>query len=166
MAECRRVDIRLDEIGEEIERPRTRRGKSKPEDDRTELDVPTKVEFVINDTPPLNIEALVDTGSEMEALAGRGLFPPHLLEDAPKPVALIGARNSRIHGGTHGVTVHITVPVCREDRTLVRYKCLRVFVYVADIGKNNIVIPFLLSLQSLCGAGNANLHASASLCEE
>ena len=99
------------------------------------MKVPPKIEFVINDTPPLNIQALADTGSEMEALAGRGLFPPIFLEDARKPVALIGAGRRRIHGGSQGVTVHITVPVCREDATLVRYECLRVFVYVADIGK-------------------------------
>ena len=145
VAERRRVDIWLDEIGEEIERPRIQKGKSKPEDDRTEMVVPTKIEFVINETPPLNIEALADTGSEMEALAGRGLFPPHLLEDAQKPVALIGAGKSRIHGGSQGVTVHITVPVCREDGTLVRYKCSRVFLYVADIGKKMILgFPFFL----------------------
>ena len=143
-AERRRVDIRLDEIGEEIERPRIRRGKSKPEDDRTEMVVPTKIEFVINDTPPLNIEASGDTSSEMEALAGRGLFPPHLLEDAQKPVALIGAGKSRVHGGPHGVIVHITVPVCREHGTLVRYKCLPVFVYVADTGKKMLGFPFFL----------------------
>ena len=52
VAECCRVDIRLDEIGEEIKRPRIRRGKSKPEDHRTEMGVPTKIEFVINDTMP------------------------------------------------------------------------------------------------------------------
>ena len=78
------VDIPLDEIGEEIERPRIPRGESKLEDDRTEMVVPTRMEFVINDTPPLNIELLADTGSEMEVLAGRGLFSPHLLEDAMK----------------------------------------------------------------------------------
>ena len=80
VAERRWVDIRLDKIGEEIEERRIRRGKSKPEDDQTEMVVPTKIEFVINDTPPLNIEALGDNGSEMEALARRGLFPPQLLE--------------------------------------------------------------------------------------
>ena len=38
--------------------------------------VPPKIEFVFNATPPLNIEALADTGSEIEALAGRGLLSP------------------------------------------------------------------------------------------
>ena len=84
------------------------------------------MEFVINDTPPPNIEALADTGSEMEALAGRGIFPPHLLENAQNPVAHIRAGKERIHGGSQGVTVRITVPMCRQDRTLVRYNCLRV----------------------------------------
>ena len=107
--------------------------------------ISTKLELVINDTRPLNIEAFADTGSEMEALVGRGLFPPHLLENAQKAVALTGARKSRIHGGSQGVTVHNTIPVCRKDGTLVRYKCLLVFVYVADIGKKIILgFPFFL----------------------
>ena len=66
MAERRRLDIWLDEIGEEIERPRIRRGMSNPEDNRTQMLISTKLELVINDTRPLNIEAFADTGSEME----------------------------------------------------------------------------------------------------
>ena len=100
--------------------------------------VPLKIEFVINVTSTLNIEAFADTGWEMEALAGRGFFPLDLLEDGQKRVALIGAGKKRIHGSSAGVLVHITVAVCREDGTLVQQTCLRVFVYVADIGQKKI----------------------------
>ena len=137
------MDIRLDETREEIEGSHIRRGTSKPDDIRTEMVVPTKIEFLINDTPLLTIGALADTSSEMEAVAGRGLFPPHSLEDAKKTVALIGAGRSRIHGGSQGVSVHITEPMCRNDGTLVRYKCLHDFLYVADTGKKIILgFPF------------------------
>ena len=122
VAERRPVDVRLDEIGEEIKRPRIRGGKSKPQDKRTEMVVEKKTEFVINDTAPLNIKALADTGSEMKTLARRGSFLPYLLEDAQKPVALIRGGKRCIHGGSQGVTVHITVPVCREDGTVVGYR--------------------------------------------
>ena len=92
-----------------------------------------------------DLEALVDTGSEMQALAGFELFDKGALEDAQRPVALIGAGKSRIKGGNQGVTVNLTLPVCKTDGSIVECKCLRVFIYVADIGGKLILgFPFFL----------------------
>ena len=92
-----------------------------------------------------DLEALVDTGSKIEALAGFELFDKGALEDAQRPVALIEAGKSRIKGGNQGVTVNLTLPVCKTDGSIVKYKCLRVFIYVADIGRKLILgFPFFL----------------------
>ena len=97
--------------------------------------IPARVEFqqTALSLSDKDLEALVDTGSEMEALAGFQLFDKGALEDAQRPVALIGAGKSCIEGGNQGVTVNLTLPVCKTDGSIVKYKCLRVFIYVAEL---------------------------------
>ena len=147
ISERRKVKIDLNEIQDEVVRPRIPRGKSGKDADRTEMIIPARVQFqqTTLSLSDKDLEALVDTGSEMEALAGFELFDKGALEDAQRPVALIGAGKSRIKGGNQGVTVNLTLPVCKTDGSIVRYKCLRVFIYVADIGRKLILgFPFFL----------------------
>ena len=83
-----------------------------------------------------DLEALGDTRFEMEALAGFELFDKGALEDAQRPVALIGAGKSRIKVGNQGVTVNLTLPVCKTDGSIVKYKCLRVLYMLQTWDEN------------------------------
>ena len=139
MAERRRVDIRFGEIVEEIERPRIRRGKSKPEDDGTETVVPAKIEFVINDTPPLTLRRWRTPARKWRPLPEEDYFPS---------ICQRTRRNRSLSSGPGRAAFMVALKASlttSEDGTLVRYKCLRVFVYVADIRKKMILgFPFLL----------------------
>ena len=77
-----------------------------------------------------DLEALVDTGFEIEALAGFELCDQGALEHAQRPVARIGAGKSPIKGKNQGSTDNLTLPVCKPASSIVKYKCVRVFIYV------------------------------------
>ena len=86
ISERKKLKIDLNEIQDEVVRPRIRRGKSGKDADRTEMIIPARVQFqqTALSLSDKDLEALVDTGSEMEALAGFELFDKGTLKDASK----------------------------------------------------------------------------------
>ena len=88
--------------------------------------------------------ALVDTGAQIEVLAGEELFPQEALLDAPNPVQLITVGKKPLSGGHKGVITTVRVLAETPDGLQV-YKCVQVFIHVAAIGPRLIIgCPFLL----------------------
>ena len=90
------------------------------------------------------VPALVDTGAQIEVLAGEDLFPSTALIDAPHPVQLVTVGRKPLSGGRKGVLSTVWVPVETPEWLRV-FKCLQVFIHVAATGSRLIFgFPFLL----------------------
>ena len=88
--------------------------------------------------------ALVDTGAQIEVLAGEELFPQEALLDAPNPVQFITVGRKPLSEGRKGVIATVGVLAETPDALQV-YKCVQVFIHVAAIGPRLIIgFPFLL----------------------
>ena len=152
ISERRKVKIYLNEIQDEVVPSSIRRGKSEKDTDRTETIFPARVQFqqVALNLSDKDMDAPIDTGSEMEALAGFELSDKGALEDTQRPVTLIWAGRRRIKGGNQDVRVNLILPMCKPDGSIVKYKCLRVCIYVADKGRK-LILGFPLFLRcNLC----------------
>ena len=89
------------------------------------------------------MDALADTGAEMEGVAGLGCFPPHMVVSAPKRLKITGADGINIFGGKTGVWVDVQTP-CWTARGTRLVPCRRVCIYIVSIGKRRILgFPFL-----------------------
>ena len=94
-----------------LDGPFTDRQPEKVRDTKTEqreLVTPMPLEFlsskgVIPPEPPKDIQGFADTGSGIPFCAGIGLFPEHLIVDAPFSLHVTGADKNTIHGGQKGV---------------------------------------------------------------
>ena len=95
--------------------------------------------------PEIMVPALVDTGTQIEVLAGEELFPTAALIDAPHPVQLVTVGRKALSGGRKGVLSPVRVPVETPEGLRV-FKCVQVFIHVAAIGSRLILgFPFLLT---------------------
>ena len=104
---------------------------------------PLRLFFVADQkAAPLQMDALADTGAEMEGVAGPECFPPHMVVPAPKPLKITGADRKHIFGGKTGVWVDVQTP-CWTARGTRLIRCRRVFIYIVSIGKRIILgFPF------------------------
>ena len=94
--------------------------------------------------PEIMVPALVDTGAQIEVLAGEELFPSAALIDAPNPVQLVTVGRMPLSGCCKGVLSTVRVPVETPEGLRV-FKCAQVFIHVAAIGPRLILgFPFLL----------------------
>ena len=106
--------------------------------------------------------ALVDTGAQIEVLAGEELFPQEALLDAPNPVQLITVGRKPLSGGRKGVIATVRVLAETPDGLQV-YKCVQVFIHVAVIGPRLIIwFPFLLRYGSAVVPGKETLVSVGS----
>ena len=83
--------------------------------------------------PEIMVPALVDTGAQIEVLAGGELFPSAALIDATHPVQLVTVGRKSLSGGCKGVLSTVRVPVETPEGLRV-FKCVQVFIHVAAIG--------------------------------
>ena len=98
--------------------------------------------FFVDDpkAAPLQMDALGDTGAEMEGVAGQKCFPPHMVVPAPKPLNITEANRKHILRGKTGVGVDVQTP-CWTARGTRLIRCRRVFIYIVSIGKH-IILDF------------------------
>ena len=88
--------------------------------------------------------ALVDTGPQIEVLAGEDLYQSAALINAPHPVQLVTVGRKPLSGGRKGVLSTVQAPVETPEGLRV-FKCVQVFIHVAAIGRRLILgFPFLL----------------------
>ena len=118
--------------------------------EQRELVSPMRLEFpsskgVISPEPPEDIEDLADTGSGVPFCAGIGLFPEHLIVDAPFPLHVTGADKNTIRGGQEGVWVNVVLPAHSSNGPQL-FRCNHVFVYIFEIG-SKFIIRFLFLLR-------------------
>ena len=136
--------IELDEAGTEV-----LRFPLKPKNRKTNKMVQLVVSSGIQlsdslNLPEIMVPALVDTGAQIEVLAGEELFPSAALIDAPHPVQLVTVGRKPLSGGRKGVLSTVRVPVETPEGLRV-FKCVQVFIHVAAIGPRLILgFPFLL----------------------
>ena len=136
--------IQLDEAGTEV-----LRFPLKPKNRKTskmvELVVSSGIQLSDSlNLPEIMVPALVDTGAQIEVLAGEELFPSAALIDAPHPVQLVTVGRKPLSGGRKGVLSTVRVPVETPEGLRV-FKCVQVFIHVAAIGPRLILgFPFLL----------------------
>ena len=121
------------------------KSKNKSTNKMIELVIPAGIQLSDKlNLPEKQNPALVDTGAQIEVLAGEELFPQEALLDAPNPVQLITVGKKPLSGGRKGVIATVRVLAETPDGLQV-YKCVQVFIHVAAIGPGLIVgLPFLV----------------------
>ena len=134
----------LDEADTEVLRYPVK-SKNKSTNKMIELMIPAGIQLSDKlNLPEKQHPALVDTGAQIEVLAGEELFPQEALLDAPNPVQLITVGRKPLSGGRKGVIATVRVLAETPDGLQV-YKCVPVFIHVAAIGPRLIIgFPFLL----------------------
>ena len=110
-----------------------------------ELVIPAGIQLSDNlNLPEKQHPALVDTGAQIEVLAGDKRFPQEALLDAPNPVQLITVGRKPLSGGHKGVIATVRVLAETHDGLQV-CKFVQVFIHVAAIGPRLTVgFSFLL----------------------
>ena len=136
--------IQLDEAGTEVLRFPLK-PKNRKTNKMVELVVSSGIQLSDSlNLPEIMVPALVDTGAQIEVLAGEELFPSAALIDAPHPVQLVTVGRKPLSGGRKGVLSTVRVPVETPEGLRV-FKCVQVFIHVAAIGPRLILgFPFLL----------------------
>ena len=136
--------IKLDEAGTEVLRfplkPKNRKTNKK-----VELIVSSGIQLSDSlNLPEIMVLALVDTGAQIEVLAGEERFPSAALIDAPHPVQLVTVGHKPLSDGRKGVLSTVRVPVETPEGLRV-FTCVQVCIHVAAIGPLLIFgFPFLL----------------------
>ena len=136
--------IQLDEAGTEILRLLLK-PKNRKTNKMVKLVVSTGIQLSDSlNLPEIMVPALVDTGAQIEVLAGEELFPSAALIGAPHPVQLVTVGRKPLSGGRKDVLSTVRVPVETPEGLRV-VECVQVFIHVAAIGPRLILgFPFLL----------------------
>ena len=136
--------VSLDEADTEVLRYPIK-SKTKSTDKMVELVVPAGIQLSNKfNQPEKGHQALVDTGAQIDVLAGEELFPEEALMDAPNLVQLITVGKKPLSGRRRGGIATVRVLAETPDGFQV-FKCMQVFIHVAPIGPGLIIgFPFLL----------------------
>ena len=121
--------VGLDEADTEVLRYPVK-SENKSTNKMSELVIPAGIQLSDKlNLPEKRHSALVDTGAQIEVLAGEELFPQEGLLDAPNPVQLITVGRKPLSGGRKGVIATVRVLAETPDGLQV-YKCVQVFIHV------------------------------------
>ena len=125
-------------VGREVLRPP--RGGNAYERD-IELEVPVRI--TLTDDSSRSTQVLIDSGSQVLAVAGFGVLPLSLRTQAPHKFALMGVGPNQLQGGYRGHWVSMRLPAVQGDEVTTAY-CTDLFIHEADIGPRIILgFPFL-----------------------
>ena len=137
--------IQLDEAGTEVLRIPLK-PKNRKTNKIVELVVSSGIQLSDSrNLPEIMVPALVDTGAQIEILAGEEPFPSAALIDAPHPVQLGTVGRKPLSGGRKGVLSTVWVPVETPEGLQV-FTCVQVFIHVASMGPRLISVSLLVEV--------------------
>ena len=106
-----------------------------------ELEVPVRI--TLADDCSRGTQVLIDSGSQVLAVAGFGVLPRPLRTQAPHKFALLGVGPNQLQGGHRGHRVSMRLRAVQGDEVTTAY-CTDLFIQEADIGPRIILaFPFL-----------------------